>query len=44
MAGESVTDEAGVGGPDDSMDEIVGGPLLEGRERGVVWRKEHVWP
>lgn len=42
--GERGVDGAGVAGPEDSMDEIVGGPLLEGRERGVVWRNEHVCP
>ena len=29
-------DDAGVGGPDDSIDDIVGGPLLDGTARGVV--------
>ena len=33
--GEGV-DDAGVSGPEESIDDIVGGPLLEGTARGVV--------
>jgi hypothetical protein len=42
--GERVDDEEGVGGPEDSIEDIVGGPLLEVRASGVVWRKEHCCP
>lgn len=42
--GDRCADAPRDAGTEDSMDDIVGGPLLDGRVRGTVWRKEHFCP